>query len=169
MQASGAAQAEKEAQARAATQRQVAWLHKLKRPGGPTAWRPKNKMRKASCQLLQSPNHQMQAAVGVGILHFRQPVRLSERRPWPTWPLLSVACDLGSDNCCALQYLERHLSINLDLVPDPSHGTWDDAKLCLRRAGFWTTVQLVMLGHNVVHGPYNEDLRYEQVVRTITK
>lgn len=40
-------------------------------------------------------------------------------------------------------------------------------KLALNASGFWSLVQLYMLAHNTPHGPYLEDLRYDQVCSVI--
>ena len=147
---------------------QRAWLRRKKTEPSHHSWRPKKRHRRATWLLLQDINHQVSQVLPGGLLHFAQPRTLLERQSWFLWPCLNLPVDLGSDNVAASCYLESAHNLNVDLLPDPAHGVHDDAKLSLRASGHWNMIQLYMIAHNVPHGPYNEDLRYEQVVRVLS-
>eukprot|EP00972_Heterocapsa_arctica_P024532 3617634-Heterocapsa_arctica.AAC.1 len=59
--------------------------------------------------------------MGTGLKHFTQPLALQDRKPWDSWPVLSIALECGSDGLCACNAAIRKLSMNLDFTPDQSH------------------------------------------------
>ena len=110
-------------------------------------------------------NNQIYKTTGKTLLHWRVKDKMSERRAWNTWPLLSISTDLGSDELALHNCLQNgELRLNLDTFPDNGHGVWVDAKLCISHSNPWPLLAVVMISHNVPHGPFNEDVRY----RTLT-
>ena len=79
-------------------------------------------------------------------------------------PCFSVAVDQGSDNVAALNFLTRHLSLNIDPVWDPAHGAWNDMRRALKACGMWPHELLFILSHNMRFGPWLQEQRFRQII-----
>ena len=100
--------------------------------------------------------------MGTGLQHFKQPEDLSDRGPWDTWPLLSIALDCGTDGLSAVSVATRKLNMNLDFTPDQSHLCWRGIIAALKACKLLVFILTSMLAGNTSHGPWSDDLRYRQ-------
>ena len=66
-----------------------------------------------------------------------------------------------------LTFCQNKRRLNFDTFPDPGHGCWDDIKLSLKKSRHWLLVNIIMIAHNVTHGPFNEDARQGQVSQCV--
>ena len=130
-----------------------------------SAWNPKKYHRKCTWVWLCQIDHMIKLSTGKTLKHFSQPEDVAERGPWHTWPLLSYAGDQGPKEECACHVLARkpECKINIDRVPDPSHGVWNDCKMALKASGHWNHTGLMMLTWNMKHGPFGEDKRQNEI------
>lgn len=70
-------------------------------------------------------------------------------------PLLVISFDQGPDGWAAVNWLEQHY-FNIDNIPDPSHGVYDDGRLASRGCGFGTFLMLATLLCNVPSMPWDD-------------
>lgn len=82
---------------------------------------------------------------------------------WRLYPHLSVSIDQGSDGVAAAHALMYGMSVNMSLWCDPSHGVHRDIGLMLRGCQIYRLWLLLMIAMNVQHGPFEEDMRYQQM------
>ena len=141
--------------------RQSRWLRKHK-AAGKVDWRPRKRHRVSAWRWLRAIDHQCCLAMGTGLQHFKQAESLSERGPWDTWPCLSIALDCGTDGLAAISAATRKLNMNLDFTPDQSHLCWRGIIAALKACKLWVFMLTSMLAGNTAHGPWNDDLRYQQ-------
>lgn len=135
-------------------------------PGaGGSAWRPRKRHRVASGEVLMEMDNQLRvSSLGkVGLANFEVPEAAS---PFD-WPSLSVARDGGSDLCCPLSFLQRHLGLNVDETYDPSHAGWRSVIAALKAVGLWGHMTVMVTVFNVPHGAWGDDLRYRQAVAAL--
>lgn len=93
---------------------------------------------------------------------------IAQRDPDPLmWPRLSLASDQGPDVCCAVNYLLRARTANVDWYPDDSHGVKNDMKATLRESGLWRWSLLMMAAMNAPHSPFWENMRFQQIRESI--
>ena len=81
------------------------------------------------------------------------------------WPHLTICSDLGPDNLCAINALQRNPEwrANVCMIGDPSHGAHRDLDLALKGANLWKLWVSMMISWNLHHGPDRDDIRYHQV------
>lgn len=72
-----------------------------------------------------------------------------------------MAFDQGSDRLASASCM-RHFSINAAFVADCAHGAQNDLHETLRECAFWAYWLLLLTAMNVEHGPFNDDLRWNQ-------
>jgi hypothetical protein len=83
---------------------------------------------------------------------------------WKSWPHLQTCEDQGGDGVSAVHALEYFLQCNHDAVYDWCHGCRRDAQLGLQKMGKWPLVLLLMVIHNLGHGPERDEcLRFAQM------
>lgn len=127
LKAAGASAGELIDAAKSTKEQESAWVTRnQKRPAKHALRRPRKRQRKTSALLLC--DDAMVQGAGVGLQHFEQRPRIFDRGPWHTWPLLTLASDLGAENVAACCFLQRHKHYNIELMGDPAHGIWNDAK-----------------------------------------
>ena len=141
--------------------RQSRWLRKHK-AAGKVDWRLRKRHRVSAWRWLRAIDHQCCLAMGTGLQHFKQAESLSERGPWDTWPCLSIALDCGTDGLAAVSAATKKLNMNLDFTPDQSHLCWRGIIAALKACKLWVFMLTSMLAGNTAHGPWNDDLRYQQ-------
>ena len=155
------------AAARAA--RETAWVRKRKGENiDSSEWNPKKRYRFDAFKWLAQTGWQLLQNTGLGFGHFALTAEQRKQKPWHQWPLLNYAGDQGSKEQCGLWVLKRKLQLNMDEVPDQGHGVWNDCKLGLKAIpDLWSHTLLMLLAWNVRHGPWQEDIRFAQVLGNV--
>lgn len=83
---------------------------------------------------------------------------------WASWPFLSCAADQGSDGVCGYHALAYMKKCNVGAFWDWSHGVCRDLEAAYKLSGVWHFVLLLMLTHNIGHGPDRDEcLRFHQL------
>ncbi len=95
--------------------------------------------RRKSYEWILAIDNQILAVTGRGLEQFK-PVGPAEG-----WPKLSITTDQGSDAMCGWSYLAFRLKLNINQVPDLSHGVYNDLKSHSRSKKL-VTVRLMCLG-----------------------
>ena len=146
--------------------RQEALVHrgKASTDAKPAKMNAKKRHRKDTCLWIVDTDHCLRESTGIGLKHY-QITELKRKTAWDTWPLLSYAGDQGPVEIAGVNALQSYCSINVDVLGDPGHGVWNDAKLAFQQCGLWNHVNLMILTWNVPHGPWSEDQRYSQLKR----
>ena len=142
--------------------RQRAWLKRTK-SSKLSSWRPRKRPRQAAWRWLASIDHQLILAGLGGLKYWQQPKEDGDRGDPFFWPRVSVSMDLGSDGLAAANFAQRALSLCMEVVPDPSHLVHRGIQSDLRDCGLWVLIQTAMLVFNTPHGPWWDDLRFQQV------
>lgn len=137
---------------------------------GIAPWRPRKRHRVASGEVLMDIDNMLQSAsLGrISLQTFAIP-EASERTDPTTWPSLSIARDGGSDLCCPVSFLQRHLKLNVDETPDPSHLGWRAVIAALKRSDLWSHMTVMMCVWNTPHGAWCDDTRYRQVLSALNE
>ncbi len=108
--------------------RKRAWLSKNPR----LSWRPNKRFRASGYKWLCEVNNAIRVSTDQpGLEAFQLADKTRDRGDPKTWPRLSIAGDRGSDGVTALSFLRRHLKLNVDFTPDPSHDVTNDIDLAL--------------------------------------
>ena len=149
--------------------RETAWVRKRKGENiDSSEWNPKKRHRFDAFKWLAQTDWQLLQHTGLGFGHFALTAEQRKQKPWHQWPLLNYAGDQGSKEQCGLWVLKRKLQLNMDEVPDQGHGVWDDCKLGLKAIpDLWSHTLLMLLAWNVRHGPWQEDIRFAQVLGNV--
>ncbi len=78
-----------------------------------------------------------------------------KQRPINTLPLLVLNEDQESSNFCASWFLRNHLNLRMMCVEDPWHRVWNDVLRAAKKAGYYGTILLTGICHNLSYGPWN--------------
>ena len=135
--------------------------------GGGTSVPAKKKVhRSSSVQLVVGLENGLKQTVGEDVsLRFYMLDPDSAKRPADglLWPLLSMSADCGPDVMCGLNFLQRHLHVNIDFYADDSHGVKNDMKAVLKESGLWRWTLLSIAAFNAGHSPFWECMRFQQI------
>ena len=101
-------------------------------------------------------------ATGAGLKKMQQPTELEERKQPLDWLGLSISCDQEAAGHHAVQAALRHLNLNVEYLPDPSHGGQRCVQDLLKKSNLWPYMQSMMITKNIPHGPWSEDMRFKQ-------
>ena len=128
-------------------------------------WRPLTRYRVGAKHFLEGLDNALQVMTHTGGLRFfkMDVERKGLWSSWRTWPFLQVAMDLGPKGLAAYNFLESSQKLNVEKVPDPSHGVHRDFDLLLVRnglKGFWMAM---MIHWNCEFGPEKEHGRKFQI------
>ena len=91
----------------------------------------------------------------------QQPTELEERKHPLDWPGLSISCDQEAAGHHAVQAALRHFNLNVEYLPDPSHGGQRCVQDSLKKSNLWPYMQSMMITKNIPHGPWSEDMRFK--------
>ena len=69
------------------------------------------------------------------------------------WPSATVTIDQGSDGWSACFFLAS-LYLNVVILFDMSHRTWNDVQLAIQDCGWWYILLLLVAIQNLDHGPW---------------
>lgn len=72
------------------------------------------------------------------------------------WALLTKAADQGPDVVCSMMFLQRALYLNIEYIPDPSHGVWNDVKLAIAQVNMRWHLWLMISVLNTSHQTYQD-------------
>ena len=95
-------------------------------------------------------------------MYFAVPKDPGDRKHPSTWPCATVCVDQGSDGWCALHFLVA-LGLNLIILFDWKHRTWNDVQLSLKDSNLWLVVVLTTVILNVDRGPWNNHTWWEEL------
>ena len=99
--------------------------------------------------------HMLSMIFGVGWLHWQQPKDLADRAANSLdWPSLTISIDQGSDGWSACHFL-RSIDVNLLLLPDVSHRTWNDTQLAIQDSEMWFWCLICVTLLNMDTGPWD--------------
>lgn len=151
----------------AAKARMRMWCKRKEAPGHRVSWRPPKRYRLGAKHFLYNLDNQVRRALPLqGLASF---VRDAEGQgcwgDWRRWRHLTLCVDQGSDGLAACSFL-RHLSLNLCVVTDFSHGGQNDFYDGLRDTSLWSFWVLMLVVFNCEHGPWDDDLRYHQILES---
>jgi hypothetical protein len=138
---------------------------KRKRDASETvSWRPVKRYRTAAKSWLLNLDNQVSGTLAVnGLASFVPPAaREGIWANWRSWRHLLISIDQGSDGICATNYL-KHLKANVTIYCDWSHGANNDFSETLRAMGLFPYWLLMLIVFNVEHGPFADDMRWNQV------
>ena len=103
------------------------WLSKNPR----LSWRPKKRYRFSGYKWLNEVNSAIPVSTDQpGLEAFKLADNILDRGPPETWPRLTIAADRGADGVTALGFCRRHLKLNVDYTPDPSHDVTNGIDCC---------------------------------------
>ena len=122
----------------------------------------KKRRRQAASMWLRCVDKALINATGAGLKKLQQPTDPAERADPLEWPGLSISCDQEAAGHHAVQAAQTYLNLNVDYVPDPSHGGNRVIQDALKKAGLWPYKQSMMITRNIPHGPWSEDMRFRQ-------
>ena len=119
------------------------------------SWRPNKRYRFSGYKWLNEVNNAIRVSTDQpGLQAFKLADNILDRGPPETWPRLTIAADRGVDGVTALGFCRRHLKLNVDYTPDPSHDVTNDIDLALERADLKNMVTLGIVERNTPHGPW---------------
>ena len=153
------------------TRRHYFWLRKRARPNEVTTegWRPQKRYRVATKRWRKQVDTMLKYGTSFkGLVAFKRQPKQSQwsEAAWRSWPFLVLTPDQGSDGVAGINALLRksELKLNVDAFWDPWHGVQNDIELGYKKEGLYPFVLLLMITHNLNHGPpKEEDLRYKQL------
>lgn len=130
----------------------------------------------ASLDAIRVTNNALYAGTGVGMDAFYNAPELQdleerfvETRRYdfnelpPPPKTLVLTGDEAPVQLCGWYFLRNKLELNIELVNDPFHRSFNDAKLAIRRAGFWGTFQGSLLHMNIAYGPWQNSSWFAQL------
>lgn len=150
---------------RSCVRRQEFWLKRKAGDADHLAWRPAKCHRCSAKWWLYNLDSQLSVSLPFdGLRSFvRQPSSPEwSASEWRLWKHITICVDQGSDGLSAVSYL-KSLSSNLTCIPDWSHGGQNDYYDTLRELNLFSFWVLCMIMWNVEHGPWGDDLRWNQV------
>lgn len=154
---------------RASRKRQRAWLARSRatneqgrrRP----EWRPPKRYRVASCRGMMYIDRQLQVLGHPGLGLYKR--KWSEEH-WASWPSLTLCLDQESCNTSIAHFLwYSPYKANIDVVFDPSHGSWNDVRLASKDAQWFGWLLGMLLVWNLPHGPWQDDVRSSQCLEML--
>lgn len=145
-----------------------AWLKRKSADSDDAAQRPPKRFRVAAKRWAMGVDHMMQVSVGVGLKSLEVPHPDEGISPF-LWRGASIAMDQGSDGHCAMQAFGRFFNLNVDYIPDSSHGLWNDIKRSIKRAQLWPHEITMLIVWNVDHGPWSEEIRLQQAKQVVSE
>ena len=142
--------------------RQKCWINRRDSKNDPSSWRPSKRHRLQAKAAMVGLDNQTRGSLPLrGLVDFVKDDASNMWENWRTWLHLTLNIDQGSDMLCGGTHL-RSLMLCITLVCDWSHGGQNDFYDCLKELGlfpFWLLLLIVM---NVEHGPFHDDLRFNQ-------
>ena len=131
---------------------------------GTGAWRPQKRFRKSSMLHIGCIDQKLQSInPALNLKYFAQPDQVVGRKPWWSWPLLSLVTDQGSPEVCAAGFLESEVRLNIDIFYDMAHGLHNDFNRMLNKCNCWSHACMKLNEWNVQHGPWGEDVRQAEL------
>lgn len=79
------------------------------------------------------------------------------------WPFCRLVVDQGSDGWAASWFLKSE-GLNIEEVPDWSHGCHNDMKGAIRQCGLMAHELLMISAFNIAFQPFDQGMRHEQMV-----
>lgn len=161
----GGGAARKAAELQASVTRQKFWLKRKSGDVSHLAWRPAKRYRTSAKWWLYNLDSQL--AVSTPFPGLKAFQRRADQPEWAddqsnSWLHLTISCDQGSDNLSAISWMRAN-SFNLTCIPDWSHGAQNDFYGCLRDLSVYSFWIMCLVVWNVEHGPWQDDLRWQQV------
>lgn len=128
------------------------------------AWRPAKRHRAASRAWVMNVDNQIRHSTGLqGFIDFVRPASPCDRwapATWRRWRHVQISVDQGSDALCSTAFL-KHLLTNVSVLCDwGANNDFLDTVRDHKVFGWWL---LMLILFNVEHGPFAEDLRWNQV------
>ena len=149
--------------------RQKAWLGR-RAANEKSHCRPIKLHRVAAKNWLANLDNQFRvSAAKRGLSFFMPDWELPQWKSWQSLPFAAIGMDLGSDGCTGAHALMHYWRLNMELVPDPSHGSQRSVILALKHGGLYPLMMLWMVHVNLLHGPDHENTRYTQMQEHLTK
>lgn len=148
-------------------QRQRAWVKRKEVSGGQCSWRPSKRYRLGAKHWVAALDNSLVFSTPLGgLAHFRRPASPETQperwRNWRYWPHLLLSTDQGSDALCGTTFL-RSQGLCLSALMDWSHGGSNDFFVGLKDMGLMAFWILFMVPLTVEQGPFNDDMRFNQV------
>lgn len=148
--------------------RQRCWIKRKEAPGNLGSSRPSKRFRLGAKHWCQGLDNAFRASTPLrGLIDFVKPDDAEEEASerwsnWRRWNHLTLVVDQGSDGLCGGSWL-RAAGANITLVMDMSHGGNNDFLDMLRDLNIYKFWILLMIPLNLEHGPFQSDLRFNQV------
>lgn len=142
--------------------RQRCWMKR--KSAKDTGWRVTKRHRVSSKSWLDSFDAQVRISLGLrGLVDFLPDASDILWRNWRTWRHMLLSIDQGADGLSATNFL-KHLGMNISIACDFSHGANNDYHDAVKDIGLQPWWLLMMLTFNIEHGPWGEDLRWNQIL-----
>ena len=107
--------------------------------------------RTKSYEWIVATSHMLMIAMGKTWLFFKPAAGASPE----SWPCATVTVDQGSDGWSAAWFLQMAMGVNMMLMFDWSHRTWNDVSLAISDCGLTYYCLLTIIILNCDHGPWN--------------
>ena len=149
--------------------RQSNWLKRKTISGEAAAtWRPRKRHRRSAYVYTCTEHAFFKEVVDDGLLHFQQPEEQSKRSPAINWDRLGISPDQGSGGISMINHWLHKLRINVDATWDViDHGTHNDIHRAVDDVYGKNYVNMQMIRFNIPFSPYDQGLRWSQVVGSI--
>ena len=151
--------------AAACNARHKAWL--ARSPHGQQRWKPPKVHRRSVVSCLRRVDAQLRTSTAWdGLIHVQFDSDKVDWAPaqWRTWPSFAICGDQAGDNTSMIHAASYKLGLNVLEFWDWSHGCANDMKLGLQGCGLWSLQVLLLVVHNLGHGPERDEmLRFAQI------
>jgi hypothetical protein len=144
------------------------WLLKRVAPlGAAEGWRPQKRHRTSTEKWVRNLDCQIQYGTAwSGLSHVKYEANSSLWSPqnWQHWPCVHTVQDQGGDGLSGWHSMAYYSSLNTTCFWDWAHGAARDLEGSLKAMKMWPFVILLMVAHNLGHGPEKDEcLRFHQM------
>ena len=146
--------------------RHLAWLRRGPEQAA-AKWRPPKFHRRSVVAGLRRMDNQIRVSThwdGIVSLQYKPAQDGWGDTAWRTWPSLTFCGDQAGDNTSMVHCCGHKLNMNLTEWWDWSHGCANDMKDSMKTVGLWPLQILLLVVHNLGHGPERDEmLRFHQI------
>ena len=148
----------------AQSERQQAWMQRtLAGNNTRVNWKLPPRYRKKAYQISCHMHNVLKVHLKRGLLSYKVPTEVADRKPARDWPRFSWCPDFGSENFAAYNFWKSDkVMLNVDLCPDLAHNIHDDIFNGLKAAGQYNHAVMALIRLNIPVSPWHQDTRYRQ-------
>ena len=147
------------------------WLKRRGEDKEHLGWKPQKRYRTSAKWWLINLDSQIRTSLPLpGLKAFQRKEGHKDWAPkrWQHWKHLTICADQGSDGLSAVSFL-RSLGVSMTFISDWSHGAQNDFYDTLKDLSLWNFWVMMLVVMNVEHGPWADDVRWNQILDAWTE